>query len=77
MSTEKTKVVICGGRGSSKTISAFIAAGFDVEEWNGNHPTEAEGIPLGLMDHSKVFSEIRKDNSRFIQQKMQGKRRVY
>ena len=73
----KEIVVVCGGRGSGKIIAALIAAGFDAKEWSGNNPAEAGSIPLGLMDHSKVFSEIRKDNSGFIQQKMQGKRRVY
>ena len=75
--SDKPRILITGGRGSAKLVSAMIAAGFNVTE----DETEL------LREHKDEFYlhaapkiapvMILPENNNFIQQKMQGKRRVY
>lgn len=75
---KKVRVLVTGGLGVGNLISAIIANGFDVEERGDSNDYEAMSTELEDIGPNPIFEDVieqKKDN--FIQQKMQGKRRVY
>ena len=73
-----TRILITGGTSIGSKLAKYLDdQGSDTEEYSGNNLAEASDTYKLIKREQEKPVMATKDNSKFIQQKMQGKRRVY